>query len=490
MEKTRKPGFLLAISPIVFMLAVLIIGITVLDISIEILLIVSTAFTALIAIYLGHTWQEIENELCTKLATAFPAISILLVVGIMIGAWIVSGTIPYLLYIGLSIISPKFIVVTAFLVTVILSVSTGTSWGAAGTAGVALMGCAAGMGASLPAVAGAVVAGAYFGDKMSPFSDSTNLSAIAAGTSLYKHIGHMLYTTVPGFIICCIVYTVAGIHFAGGSTGSTGNIDAILSALTSLYHMSMPVGLLLLIPPAIVIVGALTKKPTIPIMIISSAFATLIGIFVQGFSIRNCALSMISGFEMSMFENTSVDIDNIIADVPRLLERGGASSMMGTVLIAFCGFAFVSALHVSGCLDVALPRLMSKVRTTGQLILTTVLSGVLMITTTGNASVSFLTLGGLYHDEYIKRGLEAKNLSRTFEDSITVVEPLIPWTLAGVYMTSTLGVSPLQYGPWACLCYTGVIFAVIYGFTGFGIAKIKKDGDNYDEYVQLTGKEL
>lgn len=166
------------------------------------------------------------------------------------------------------------------------------------------------------------------------------------------------------------------------------------------------------------------------------------------------------------------------------------ASMMNTALMAFCAFGFIGALTVSGCLDVILSHIMKHIHGTGQLITVTALLGVIIITVIGEASVTFLMIGGLFREEYIKRGLETKNLSRTLEDSITVVEPLVPWSLAGVYMTSTLGVPTAQYAPWACLCYTGVIFAIIWGFTGFGIAKIKKGGDNYDEYVELTGKEL
>lgn len=488
-KSVRTPSLGLALLPIVFMFVVLICGILILDISIEILLLVSAAFTTCVALYLGHTWKDVEDELVEKLATAFPAISIMLVVGLLIGAWLVSGTIPYMVYIGLKIINPQFLVVTSFLVTMILSVSTGTSWGSAGTVGAALMAVAAGMGAPLPVVAGAVVSGAYFGDKMSPLSDSTNLSAIASGTNLYSHVGHMLYTTVPGALVCCIVYTIAGIHYAGAGN-SINEVDEILHALSSLYNFSTPVGLLLLIPPVIVIVGSIRKKPTIPVMFCSTGVALLIALTVQGFSLRNCALSMLSGFKMNMFEHASIDLQNVISDVPRLLERGGATSMMGTILTAFCAFGFVAALTVSGSLDVVLPRVMSKVHSTGQLILTTVICGVVMITVTGNASVSFLLLGGTFQDEYIRRGLKTNNLSRTLEDSITVVEPLIPWTLAGVYMTTTLGVPTLEYAPWACLGYTGIIFAILWGFTGFGISKIKKGGENYEAYVKLTGKEL
>ena len=385
--------------------------------------------------YQGHKWKEIEDEIVAKLAKAFPAIMILICVGLMIGAWVVSGTIPFLVYIGLQIISPKYIIITSFLVTVILSVSTGTSWGAAGTVGAALISVAAGMGAPLPAVAGAIVAGAYFGDKMSPLSDSTNMSAIATETNLYQHIGHMFYTPVP-----CVI----------------------------------------------VIAGSLMKKPTIPVMIISSAVAIVLAMLVQGFSFTDCAASMVSGFKMEML-HTSMDLENIVEQVPNLLQRGGMSSMMNTALMAFCGFSFIGALTVCGSMELILERIMKHIHGTGQLITLTVILGVIMITVIGEATVTFLMIGGMFRPEYIKRGLESKNLSRSLEDSITVVEPLVPWSLAGVYMTSVLGVPTVQYAPWAVLCYTGVIFAIIWGFTGFGIAKIKKGSAAYEEYLELSG---
>lgn len=285
MEKQKKtPSLGVALLPLIFMFVVLFLGLVIFSIDIKILLLICATFTVLICLYLGYSWKDIEGAIVDKLAKAFPAIMILITVGLMIGAWLVSGTIPFLVYIGLQIISPKFIIVTSFLVTVVLSVSTGTSWGAAGTVGAALMSVAAGMGAPLPAVAGAIVAGAYFGDKMSPLSDSTNMSAIATGTNLYKHIGHMFYTTVPGFIVSCIVYVVAGLSFA--SSGTVGQVDEIIEALSQLFNLSMPVGLLLLVPPAIVVIGSLWRKPTIPVMIISSAVAVIIGMVVQGFSFQ------------------------------------------------------------------------------------------------------------------------------------------------------------------------------------------------------------
>ncbi|MBW5396745.1 Na+/H+ antiporter NhaC [Brachyspira pilosicoli] len=483
-KQKKKPTLFVALLPLIFMFVVLIVGLLVLHIDIKILLILCAAFTICISLKLGYTWKDIEEEIIIKLARAFPAIMILISVGLMIGAWVISGTIPYLVYIGLKIINPKFIIITSFLVTVILSVSTGTSWGSAGTVGAALISVAAGMGAPLPAVAGAIVAGAYFGDKMSPLSDSTNMSAIATNTNLYQHIGHMLYTTVPGFIVSCIVYLVAGFHFS--STGQIDQINIIINTLSQLFNLSMPVGLILLIPPVIVVSGSLLKKPTIPVMMISSLVAVLIAIFIQGFSISACANSMVNGFKMDMFVNPEVDINSLVKEVPNLLQRGGMSSMMNSALMAFCAFSFIGALTISGSLEVVISSIMKHIDSTGKLITLTILLGVLVITVIGEASVTFLMIGSLFRGEYIKRGLESKNLSRSLEDSITVVEPLVPWSLAGVYMSSTLGVATVQYAPWAVLCYTGVIFAIIWGFTGFGIAKINKDSDSYQEYLELN----
>ncbi|MGN0361793.1 MAG: Na+/H+ antiporter NhaC [Bilifractor sp.] len=486
-KEKKKPSFLLALLPLLFMFVVLYVGLVIFDVDIKVLLLICAAFTVLICLYLGYSWNDIQDEIVAKLAKAFPAIMILITVGLMIGAWMIGGTIPFLVYLGLKIISPRFIIITSFLVTVILSISTGTSWGSAGTVGAALMGVAAGMNAPLPIVAGAIVAGAYFGDKMSPLSDSTNMAAIATDTNLYAHVGHMLYTTVPGFIISSIVYLIAGAHFA--SSGSVAKVDEIIAEITELFNLSMPVGLLLLIPPIIVIVGSIMKKPTIPVMMISSAVAVLLGITTQGFSFVNAATAMVSGFSTDMFPK-AVDTSNLLTEVTNLLERGGMLSMMNTALMAFCAFAFIGALTVSGTLDVVIKRIMRHIHSTGQLITITVIIGVVCITVIGEATVSFLMIGGLFKDEYIKRGLQTKNLSRSLEDSITVVEPLVPWSLAGVFMTSTLGVPTQQYAPWAVLCYTGVIFAIIWGFTGFGIAKIHKDGPNYKDYVRLTGKTL
>ncbi|MEG2338740.1 MAG: Na+/H+ antiporter NhaC [Clostridium sp.] len=483
-KTSKTPSFGVALLPLIFMVVVLITGIIFLKIDIKVLLVIAATFTTIQALILGHTWKDIEKEAISKLAKAFPAVLILIFVGFMIGTWIVSGTIPYLVYMGLQIISPKYIVITSFLVTVILSVSTGTSWGAVGTVGAALMSVAAGMGAPLAAVAGAIVSGAYFGDKMSPLSDSTNMSAIATNTNLYQHIGHMFYTTIPGFIVCCIVYVIAGLSFA--SEGSINEVDMIVQNLNQLFNFSSVSVALILLPPVIVLVGSVKKLPTIPVMITSAMFSIILAMTLQGFSLDAVTSSVVSGFKMEMFVNPVVDLTTIPQQIPKLLQRGGMVSMMNSVLTAYCAFIFIGALSVSGSLDVILPRVMKGIKSTGNLVATTVVTGVSTITIIGEATISFLMIGGLFREEYVKRGLATKNLSRTLEDSITVIEPIVPWSLAGIYMASNLGVSTIEYAPWACLCYTGAIFAVIWGYTGVGIAKLKKGEDGYDEYLKLN----
>lgn len=479
----KKTTLVLALLPIVAMILLLGVGYAVMGLSPEVLMLVSAAIAGVIAIYLGYNWDDIMDSIVGKLSKTMPAIFILIIVGFMIGSWMIGGTIPMMVYYGLKIISPNFLVVTAFIVTAFVSICTGTSWGSAGTIGVALMGIAAGMDAPLPLVAGAVVSGAYFGDKMSPLSDTTNLAPIAAGAKLYDHIGHMLYTTGPGFIICTIVYTVAGFTLGGAdSAGTPEKVELILSALHEIFKFNP----LVILPPIIVLYGSVKKKPTIPVMLFSSAIAIFNAVVFQNFSLQQCFQAAISGFSLDMVNIAGFSAEALIEDIPRLLQRGGMISMLNTVLIAFCAYGFAGTLAVTGSLDIVLNQLMKVVKSTGGLIVSTVVSCITAVFVTSNGQLSILVPGEMFRNTYIKKGLEPKNLSRTLEDSATVVEPIVPWTAAGVYMATTLGVPTLEYLPWAILCYTGVIFAIIWGYTGFGITKIKKGSEYYEEYVALN----
>lgn len=482
-REKKETTFFLAVLPIIAMILLLGIGYAVCGLNVEVLMLVSAAIATLIAMYLGYSWDDVMNSIVGKLSKTLPAIFILIIVGFLIGTWEIGGTIPMMVYYGLKVINPSYLVVTAFLVTAIVSVCTGTSWGSAGTIGVALMGVAAGLGAPLPIVAGAVVSGAYFGDKMSPLSDTTNLAPIAAGSNLYDHIKHMFWTTGPGFIICCIVYTVVGFKIGSGiGVGTPENVGIILNTLDNVYDFNI----LIILPIIIVLAGAILKKPTIPVMLIASAFAIFNAVVFQGFNLVQCFESAVNGFKLDMVQAAGVDSATFIPEVTRLLERGGMSSMLGVVLISFCAYAFAGSLAVTGSLDIVLNKVLSIVKTTFGLVSATIVSCITAVFVTSNGQLSILLPGEMFRNAYIKRGLEPRNLSRTLEDSATVVEPITPWTAAGVYMATTLGVPTLSYLPWACICYTGVIFALILAATGIGVMKIKEGSPYYEEYIALN----
>ncbi|MYL47282.1 Na+/H+ antiporter NhaC [Virgibacillus halodenitrificans] len=467
----RKPTLLEAFFPIVMMLLLLAIGYGVYGFSPEPLLILASLFAGIIALRVGVNWDGMMEGIREKIDTAMPAILILISIGILIGTWMISGTIPMMIYYGLEIINPTFIVVIAFIVSAIISIVTGTSWGSVGTVGVALMGIATGLGASLPATAGAVVAGAYFGDKLSPLSDTTNLAPIAAGSELYEHIKHMLYTTVPAAIISLIVYTIAGFNLTTDSVSTPEEMEVMLQTLTEMFDWSV----WLLLPPIIILYGSIRKKPTLPTIILSSIVAAVLAKWIQGFSAVDIFASTVTGFDVSMVSKAGFNPEGVAWEVTRLVNQGGMQSMTGVILIAFSAFIFAGIITKAGALEVIIEALLKIVKRTGDLILSTVLSCITMALVTGNSYLSIIVPGEIYKDTYQKKNLHAKNLSRTLEDSGTVVVPLIPWSSAGVYMAGTLGVSTLSYAPWAILCYVGFIIAIILGYTGIGIERISEE---------------
>ena len=468
----RKPTFLESIIPIIAMLLILTIGKGVLGYSTEPLLILVACVSAFVAYRVGITWDEMLDEISNKIAKGMPAILILVTVGAMVGTWMAAGTIPLMIYYGVQIVNPQFLLVTAFLITAVVSVVTGTSWGSVATMGVALMGIASTLGVSLPATAGAVIAGSYFGDKMSPLSDTTNLAPIAAGSKLYDHIGHMFYTTIPATIISLIVYAVAGMNANVSAGANSETVTAMLAQLDTMFNWNI----LLLLPVIIVLAGSLLQKPTIPVMLLSTIVAGIEGVVFQGVTLKDTLSATVNGFNVSMIVREGFDPATATAEITKLLNRGGMNGIMSTTLLVFCAFCFAGIMSKAGCLEVVLEKILSVAKSTGALISATVGSCIVMALTTGNSYLSILIPGEMFRDAYKARGLAAKNLSRTLEDAGTVFVPLVPWSAAGAYMTATLGVETLSYLPWAVLCYTGFIFAIIWGYTGFGIAKLEDEG--------------
>lgn len=465
----RQPTLLESLIPIIGVFLLLGIGYGVLGLSTHGLLIIAAFVAALVARRVGYSWNEMFDGIKEKISSSLTSIFVMIAVGAVIGSWMASGTIPMMIYFGVKIITPKFLLATAFLVTIIVSTFTGTSFGSAGTVGVAIMGIAGALGVPLPAAAGAVVSGAVFGDKLSPLSDTTILAPTAAGADLYDHIRHMLYTTIPSALLALAVYLIAGFTTPTSSITSPERVQLLLSQLETLYSWNF----LLLIPPAIIIYGAIRRRPTVPYMLLSSTVAGALGMIFQGVTLKSTFSAIVDGFKISLIPAKGLESASIVKEIPTLLNRGGMRGMMSTVLLIICALSFAGILSKYGAMEIILDRLKRRIRTVGQLVSSTVASTILMSLATGSSYMAILIPGELFKDLYREKGLAPKNLSRTLEDSGTCVVPIVPWAIAGTYMAGTLGVPTLSYLPWAVLCYTGFLFAILYGFTGFGIAKLK-----------------
>lgn len=459
----------LALLPLIAMIGLLVIGYGVYGLPIESLLLTSAIIAATVAWKIGYSWNDIQNAIIERLAKTLPAVFILVLVGGLIGSWMVGGTIPMLVYYGLKIISPEYLVLTSFLVTCMISLCTGTSWGAAGTIGVALMGIATGMDANLAAVAGAVVSGAYFGDKISPLSDSTNFAPVVAGTDLYSHIQHMLWTTIPAFILSCVVFFFVGSHDVTADTPE--KVIAMLANIEQLFSLNI----FLLLPPALILWGAIRKLPTIPLMLLAIAIGIFNAVVFQGFNLVTALNAMLNGFNANMFADAGLGNITVVSDVLTLVNRGGMTSMMSVVLLVFCAFSFAGALALTGALKVMVDLLSKGIKGTASLIGATIVTTITVVCTTSDGKLALLIPSELFRDTYKKMQLDPKNLSRTIEDAGTVIEPLVPWTNAGVFMAATLGVSTLDYMPWAIQNYSAIFFAMLWGVTGVGIAKAVKE---------------
>jgi NhaC family Na+:H+ antiporter len=461
----------LACLPLVTMVILFALGTAFTDMDAELLILVmlgAAAVATLVAQRVGKTWEDVQRSTGEKFAAVLPAVLILLSIGMLIGTWVVSGTIPFLVFYGLKIVDPSYLIVTAFLATAAMSICTGTSWGSAGTIGVALMGMAAVLEAPLGATAGAVVSGAYFGDKLSPLSDSTNICAIGAGSELYSHIRHMLYTAVPSFVIATFVYAAVEVPAGSDSLEAT----RLLVDLDTIYSLSP----IVLLPLLVVIIGIVSNTAPVIAMAASSVTAALVGMWIQEFSLESALLSVVNGFNVSMLADKQLVSANFGEDTLSLLNRGGLYSMVNTLLVIIAAFLLAGAMDVSGALDRLIGRLLTTVRSTFGLIAATMAAGTTMISLTSHGGVTALIVGDLFQKAYDERGLSRVNLSRSLEDSVTIVEPLMPWTVSAVYMATTLGVPTLDYAPWAIFCLGGPVFSLLYAATfdrfGFGLKRL------------------
>ncbi|HDR3141526.1 TPA: Na+/H+ antiporter NhaC [Staphylococcus aureus] len=457
---TRKPTFLESISTMIVMVIVVVTGFVFFDIPIQVLLIIASAYATWIAKRVGLTWQDLEKGIAERLNTAMPAILIILAVGIIVGSWMFSGTVPALIYYGLDLLNPSYFLISAFFISAVTSVATGTAWGSASTAGIALISIGNQLGIPPGMAAGAIIAGAVFGDKMSPLSDTTNLAALVTKVNIFKHIHSMMWTTIPASIIGLLVWFIAGFQFKGHSNDK--QIQTLLSELAQIYQINIWVW----VPLIVIIVCLLFKMATVPAMLISSFSAIIVGTFNHHFKMTDGFKATFSGFNDSMIHQS-----HISSSVKSLLEQGGMMSMTQILVTIFCGYAFAGIVEKTGCLEVLLTTISKGIHSVGSLICITVICCIALVFAAGVASIVIIMVGVLMKDLFEKYQVSRSVLSRTLEDSSTMVLPLIPWGTSGIYYTNQLHVSVGEFFIWTVPCYLCAIIAIIYGFTGIGIKK-------------------
>ena len=415
----------------------------------------------LISLFLGETWKNIEKNVVQFLSGTLVVMLILISVGIMVGAWIIGGTVPALMYYGLKIVSPSLVLPTAFVLCAVMSIFTGTSFGSIATMGLALTGVAVGVGVPVPMVAGAVVAGAFVGDKMSPMSDSTNLCSALTGVGLYDHIGSMMYTSIPAAIISLIIYFVLGLQYApSGSVGVSQDVQLMLTTIGDNFHIT-PV---LLIPAILMLVVSALKIPAVLGLSGCAVFSIIFASVSQGVPFQTVVKVAYSGY----VSETGVSL------VDTILTRGGLKSMMGTVALIILACLMGGALHSTGALSVIMEKgLMKKIHSPKQLVLATMLYSYLILFMSGNQMLGAVMTAPAFKESYDKMGLHRKVLSRTLGDTSIVAAGLIPWGVSVAYTTGVLGCDA-SYIPYEVFCYIVPLFTILAAVTGW--ATWKADG--------------
>ncbi|MGX1901644.1 Na+/H+ antiporter NhaC [Thermolongibacillus altinsuensis] len=453
----KEISFKVAIIPVLVTIVVMAITIVVLEKSPHIPLIVGTTVASLIAWRSGYKWREIEEAMYNGIRLALSAIVIIMLVGLTIGAWIGGGIVATMIYYGLKLLTPSLFLVSITIICVVVSLAIGSSWSTMGTIGVAGMGIGLSMGIPAPMVAGAIISGAYFGDKMSPLSDTTNLASGLTNTDLFVHIRHMLYTTIPGLLITLGVYAFLGRNFGKGSA-ETADIQQTLEVLQDHFLISP----FLLLIPLLVIVLVAKKVPAIPALIVGIILGFLSQVFVQGDSVSDAVGALQSGFV--------IDTGNKMVD--DLFNRGGLESMMYTVSMTIVAMTFGGVLEHTGMLQAIVNQILKLAKTAKGLVASTIFSCVATNATCSEQYISIVIPSRMYANAYMEKGLHSKNLSRALEDGGTLTSVFFPWNTCGVFILGTLGVHAFDYAPYAVLNFIVPIISILYALTGFTIEKL------------------
>lgn len=421
-------------------------------------------------LWMGFDWPTIQRSIVSRLSRALPAFFVLLAIGVVIGSWMVSGTIPMLVYYGLTWIEPRLLYLLAFGVTAVFSTLTGTSWGSAGSIGIVMMGIAGALDAHAGITAGAVVGGAYFGDKLSPLSDTTNMAAIATDVDLFDHIRSMLNTTGPSAVVASMGFLVLGFvyppaHAAGGGE----SVAPVLAALESMFHFNI----LLLLPPLVVLLGSLRRFPSIPTMALSILCACGLALALQPYTLADVAAALHRGFESAM----APWVTDLPEGVRILVERGGIYALIDAIVVAFTVFFFIGAIDVIDAMPRVVGRLFVRTRTRPGTILASLAAAAMTNATTSNQYATSFIVGDAFKSRYDALGIPRKVLSRSLEDTGTMLESLVPWTPTAVFMVATLGVPYGEYARWQLLSLVNLVVAPLIATLGIGCFYRERKGD-------------
>jgi NhaC family Na+:H+ antiporter len=437
----------------------------------QISLLIAMGIAVVIGIKNGHKWDDIEKAIINGISLSLGAVLILLAVGSLIGTWLLSGTVPTMIYYGLQILDPSWFYAAACIICGVVALSIGSSWTTAATIGVALIGISQGLSLDPAITAGAVISGAYFGDKISPLSETTNLAPAIAGSELFAHIRYMFWTTIPSISTAIILFLILGLNEE--ITATTSSISDLSNQLAKQFNIS----LLNLVPLVVLLLLAIKKIPAFP----SVAIGALIGgiwavLFQQELILRlasentDVLTANVKVVWAAFFDGVNIATGN--TELDKLLSGGGMSKMLNTIWLIMCALSFGAVLEHLGMLRKFVRAILVKAKSTGSLIASTVATCISTNIITADQYIAIVMPGRMYKEEFKRRGLHPLVLSRTLEDSGTITSPLIPWNTCGAYMYSVLLVNPIDYIFYCFFNLINPILAVIYGYIGFNIKKI------------------
>lgn len=438
----------------------------------QIALILAAMVAAVIGGLNGYGWKEMQRGIVHGISLATGAMLILLVVGSLIGTWILAGTVPTMIHYGLSVLSPSVFYAAACVLCAVVALATGSSWTTAGTIGVALVGIATAQNLNPGLAAGAIISGAYFGDKMSPLSDTTNLAPAMAGTDLFTHIRHMVWTTTPSILLAVLLFAVAGFWLGGAHDAPE------IGAIQRDIEAQFTVGWHLLLPAVLVIGLVVGRVPAFPALLIGALVGALFAVVFQpaavlrfvGEADLSRTVALLKGAWTAMFDGYRSTSGNAALD--ELLTRGGMSSMLSTVWLIISAMTFGAVMETTGMLQKLAATILGFVRGTGSLIVATLGTSIGMNVVASDQYIAIVLPGRMFRAEYRRRGLHPKNLSRSLEDAGTLTSPLVPWNTCGAFMAQTLGVATFTYLPFAFFNLINPLVAAAYGFAGFTIERL------------------